>query len=246
MLAKNERLRFCWMTAFSRSLSFSTLYGDIDVYAYSFFAASVLMLRVRAKLFYDIYFYLLLVLFVSFLGVYWSGYNSMNGYFKQALPILIAYPGVFFLVLRLGVREILSAYYDVSVVVACLGLLQGLLGFMGIYVYADEWPRINSIVLESSHLAVLLMPALVYGVEVEGKNRVTNLIIFVALLWTISATGVALLLIYAIIKSSGLGDLRRKKAVPFFFLFVLGSIMLLLVGVLSQYGAQFSKIDEVV
>ena len=146
----------------------------------SFLAASVLVLNIIAVSFMN-HSYLLLL--------------------KQFIPIVVVYTASYAFFKKVDLVKIFEIYVKISIIVCCLGLLQFILQICGFSIYVAATGRINSIIPEPSHLAIVIIPAFCYMYSREGIFNIKTLIVLATIIGTFSATAYLTLFIFFAIKN---------------------------------------------
>jgi len=172
----------------------------IEPYAYIVIPVFFLFLRLKYRELFNISFLAGVVLVLNVIVI--SSMNYSYGLFlKQFIPIFIFYVATYSLLKKVDPIRIFQIYVKVSVFVCCLGLLQFVLYLGGLSVYLDDPGRINSVIPEPSHLAIIIIPAFCYLYLKTGLFNLKTLIVLLTIIGTFSTTAFLTLLIFFIIKN---------------------------------------------
>lgn len=171
---------------FTSLLIIPTSIGDFNFYLYPL-CIFLFFLMLGVKYYIKLLFCVFLILpFMVFHKVL-IGY-PISPLFKQIIPIIVIYFGLYFSMKRLGYVHVFNSYLKVSLVVSLFGIAQFFLFvFFNNVKLSPFGYRVNSIVSEPSHLAIILLPAFIYffiDVLNNKKNHIKCGIIFMCIILT--------------------------------------------------------------
>lgn len=207
-------------TCFSKELFTTTLVGvDFDIFGYPLVFAIFLYLLVTGRLVWRKFAGSLLI--VSLFQLLWGvihGGSSPVLFFKQLIPIFLYLTVFTHFIIRYGVYPFWSAYINLACVTAGIGVVQLVFKLSGKYFLTDlSGYGIDSIAAEPSHLAAILLPAVVYSLFFMKKRAIFLLLpVYLMTLKTTSYVALAAmkLLLY-----------RRSYKLIFMFALVGGALI---------------------
>ncbi len=159
---------------FTSLLIIPTSIGDFNFYLYPL-CIFLFFLMLGVKYYIKLLFCVFLILpFMVFHKVL-IGY-PISPLFKQIIPIIVIYFGLYFSMKRLGYVHVFNSYLKVSLVVSLFGIAQFFLFvFFNNVKLSPFGYRVNSIVSEPSHLAIILLPAFIYFfIDVLNNKKTTS------------------------------------------------------------------------
>lgn len=203
IIDKEKLLSYLFIfTIFTKGLTVypSVLNFGIDPYAYIAIPVFFVFLRLTYRELLYISFLAASVLVLNIIVISLMNHSYLL-LLKQFIPIVIFYTASYAFFKKVDIAKIFKIYVKVSILVCCLGLLQFTLYVCGVSVYVDTPGRINSIIPEPSHLAIMVIPAFCYMYLRNGLFNLKTLIILVTIVGTFSATAYLSLLFFFVIKN---------------------------------------------
>lgn len=188
-------------TVFSRELGLVSLGGiDYDFIGYTFFIFYFLYYVKNFFLSERILVIVILVFVLSSLSKLYFSFNFAP-LWKQAIPIALIYLVCYDVLCRFDYKTLFNYYFQLSFWTAIIGFIQLILKvFFGIKLftlYNDYF--IDSIAAEPSHYAIIILPAVVYGLFYFKQNTVKTVCLLIALLFTTSMTAYVVLILVLLI-----------------------------------------------
>lgn len=188
-------------TIFSRELGHTTLAGiDYDLISYNFFILYFLGQLWHFLLNRKMVILLFVVLIISLLTKLQIGL-SITPMLKQIIPIALLYLVSYDVFCRYDYRVLFGHYLTISYFAAIFGIIQLLVKiFFNVKLltpYNDLF--VDSIALEPSHYAAIILPAAIYSFYYFIDNKLRAAIIILSLLLTTSSTAYVVMLLVLVI-----------------------------------------------
>ncbi|WP_127128452.1 O-antigen ligase family protein [Pseudoflavitalea rhizosphaerae] len=207
-LAYRERFELptwvAWLfvfTVFSRELGLTTVAGvDYDLISYNFFILYFITQLRYFKVSRQLVTGLFLILSASVLSKLYLHLN-LAPMWKQIIPIIVIYVASYDAFAKVNYFSLFQIYFQISYYTAILGLVQFFLKlFTGIKIFTGYSALfLDSIAPEPSHYAIIILPAVIYGLYYFKKHKKESLVLIIALLLTTSSTAYMVLLIMLLI-----------------------------------------------
>lgn len=192
---------FFVFTIFSREIGLTTIAGvDYDLFAYNFF---ILYLLVQLKDFYINQKLIVALVLLVVAGIAAKVILSLEfqPFWKQFIPITIIYLVSYDAFCRVNYRILFKIYTEIGYYTAIFGIIQILAKlFFGLKLMTDyNQLFVDSIALEPSHYAVIIMPACIYKLYYFRQNKTQATVLMIALILTTSSTAYITLLVLLLI-----------------------------------------------
>ncbi|WP_324007358.1 hypothetical protein [Aeromonas dhakensis] len=165
-------------SVFSAALSINTPIGDFNYYIYPLASIALLIFLIKPRVLGCLSVFFIFSIFQVILK-FVLGYPYAP-YFKQLVPIVVIYISIYELVKYVGIEKSFNCYLQLSKIIAVLGFFQLFLFITtNSYSISPYGIRISSIITEPSHLAIVLMPALMYNLKrvIDDNKRVYDFLI---------------------------------------------------------------------
>lgn len=188
-------------TIFSRELGLTSIAGvDYDLISYNFFILYFITQLRYFKVSQQLIAGLFLIFVASILSKLYLHLN-LAPMWKQIIPIIIIYVASYDAFKKVNYYSLFQIYFVISYYTAVLGLVQFFLKlFTGIKIFTGYSALfVDSIAPEPSHYAIIILPAVIYGLFYLKKHKQQSLVLIAALLLTTSSTAYVVLLIMLLI-----------------------------------------------
>jgi hypothetical protein len=190
-----ETYKFSWpeiflvIAVFTKEIGSRNDYGiDFDFIGYPFFII-YFFTHIEQIIKYKaapirLFFYFILS---SLISILWLNI-TLNGFFKQIIPIVIILTVSFTILKYRNIYHVFELYVKFTFWTAVFGIIQVIFSYAGIFLLTTTVGRLDSIAYEPSHYAALLMPALVYTFLNFKRFKLYFFVMLGALLLTYNLT----------------------------------------------------------
>lgn len=153
-----------------------------------------------------------------------NNYNIF-GLVKQIVPIIIIYISTYFILTKYGLNKIFS-YYEKFILILCVfGFIQILLNFFDISFFQKELWRMNSLMMEPSHLGIMILPILIKNLLENKKMNFKISIYLFSIFFTFSISVIFSFILSFLLffywKILNKSKISLPKIILFIFMFVL-------------------------
>jgi O-antigen ligase len=124
---------------------------------------------------------------------------------KQIIPIFIIYGASTYIVKKYSITYLFETYGKVVFIIAAIGILQVIFSFFNIYFFSENrfniqifgisFRRLNSVMTEPSHYAIMAIPYLVFLLIQKKKKRLVLYTLGLSIFLTFSLTAFAAVII---------------------------------------------------
>jgi O-antigen ligase len=188
-------------TIFSRELGYTSIAGiDYDLIGYNFF---ILYFLTQLRHFF-LNQKIIVLLFILLIGSLASKiFLDMDflPFWKQFIPITIIYLASYDVMCRYNYKSLFEIYVKIGYYTAVFGIIQFFAKlFFGLQIMTDYSQLfLDSIALEPSHYAIIIMPACIYTLYYFRVYKTQAIVLAAALLLTTSSTAYLVLLVLLLI-----------------------------------------------